>query len=87
MNIESLTSPSKLRWFPWKLYAYVFGAAFFGWGAGNGMAEPSPWSLAALVIGCLLCVIGFFGMRPYMRAAEVSVRLMADARTESEVSK
>lgn len=84
MDRESLTSPAALRWFPWKLYAYVFGAAVFGWGVGVGTTAPGLASLVGLLVGCILCVLGFNGMRPYMHASREVIREIAAARDKAE---
>lgn len=84
MSRESLTSPWMLRWFPWALYSYVFGAAALGWGIGVGMFQPSLSTLIALLIGCALCVFGFVGMRPYMREARASVAELAKLKAKDE---
>lgn len=83
MDRESLTSPLALRWFPWKLYSYVFGAASFGWGVGVGMIAPSLASLVGLLVGCVLCLIGFKGMRPYMRASQEVISEIAATRDKT----
>lgn len=71
---DHLTSAHALRWFPWKLYSYVFGSAAVGWGIGVSMSTPTITSLIASFIGCVLCIAGFFGMRPYMQASQAVVK-------------
>lgn len=70
-----------IRWFPIKLYCYIFGAAVFGWGVGTGMLEPNTRSLVALGIGSVCCVIGYFLMRPYMNAAKIAIAELTNAAT------
>lgn len=84
MDDDELTSRRSLRWFPWKVYAYVFGACCLGFGMGYGMHEPGWMSLATLAAGCLLCVLGFFGLRPYMRASRAAVKAMTDERAHPQ---
>lgn len=83
MSREWLTSPQMLRRFPWKLYSYVFGAAALGWGVGVDMSGSIKGSLIALLIGFVLCLIGYFGMRPYMRESSASIDQEARARTQA----
>jgi hypothetical protein len=80
MSHESLTSAQMLRRFPWKLYSYVFGAASLGWGIGVDMPASLKESVTALVVGFVLCMIGFVGMRPYMRASALSIDEQAKER-------
>ena len=84
MDREFLTSPQSLRWFPWKLYTYVFGAALCGWGVGVGTTEPGLGSLIGLLVGCILCVLGFNWMRPYMHASQEVIREIAASRDKTE---
>jgi hypothetical protein len=82
-NIHSTTqSTPGYRWFPIRLYTYVFGAGIFGWGVGTGMQAPGTDSLLALFVGAVLVVLGYRFMRPFIAAAKDEIKALDAARAE-----
>ena len=73
----------RYRWFPIRLYTYVFGAGIFGWGVGTGMEAPGTGSLVALTIGSILTIVGYRFMRPYIAMAKLEIKQLQAARVES----
>lgn len=73
---------ARYRWFPIRLYIYVFGAGIFGWGVGTGMQSPGTDSLLALLLGAVLIVLGYRFMRPFIAAAKGEIKALEAARAD-----
>lgn len=81
LNDQSTEGSVEFRWFPIRLYTYVFGAGIFGWGTGTAMQDPSTTSLIALLVGAVSIVIGYYFMRPFIAASKRAIKVLDEART------
>ncbi|QOU76423.1 hypothetical protein JAB4_059230 (plasmid) [Janthinobacterium sp. HH102] len=77
----------KFRYFPIKLYIYLFGAAGMGYTTCQAMQEPTTKTLIFLFIFSLMMLSGHFFMRPMIKKAKEEISELSKSKLEKKEDK